>query len=262
GVGTVDPGEPEQPRGLRDRVRVGPVVVGDRQARLRGGLVDALDGARRIAVEDRVVLRVGDAGGRVDQRLQLGILRAPLDGVHLLPRQIEVGPQLDEGQDLPARRLHVGHRALVEPLATSGVHRRAGGPERPHEVDELAASQLQLEDPGGFLVDLLPRGGGDGGELTLEIVHSPFPPFRLPIPSEPELDGADGPPPPASPPPVAACSLAMIEPLLNRYSRRWASILASRRRYHSRSIAKCSFSSSRLWARMSFRPWSVAASTR
>src|SRR5581483_6850701 len=222
---------------------------------------DALDAAGGIAVEDRVVLRVGDAGGRVDQGLELRVLGAALHCVHLLPGQIEVGPQLDERQHLAARGLHVGNRALGELLAPAGVHGSARGPERALEVDELAAGQLQLEDAGGLRVDLLPGRVGDGGQLSLEIVHSPWPPFRLPIPREPAPPDAEGCDAPASPP-VAACSFPTMEPVLKRYSLRWASMVGSRRRYHSSTIAKCSFSSSRLWARIDFKSGSVAASTR
>src|SRR5215475_14140354 len=66
----------------------------------------------------------------------------------------------------------------------------------------------------------------------------------------------------AAPSPAVARSRAINEPLVNRYSLRCASIVASRRRYHSRSIAKCSFSSSRLCARSSLSSPSLAASTR
>src|SRR5262249_13457540 len=132
--------------------------------------------------------------------------------------------------------------------------------ERPFEVHELPARELQLENASGFGVDLLPRRGRDGRELPSEIVHRLGPPFRLPMPSEPPLS-----PPPsadAPPPPVAAASGAMSEPLVKRYVLRCVSIFVSRRRYHSSSIAKCSFSSSRLCARICLRSASVAASTR
>src|SRR5215510_334103 len=225
-----------------------------------GALVDALDAARRVAVEDRGILRIGDAGRRVDQRLELRILRAALDGVHLLARKLEVRAQLDEGHNLPPGGLDVGERRLVERLPAPGVHRGGGGAERPLEVHELSASELQLEDTGGFRIDLLPRRRRDGRELSLEVVHRLCPPLRLPMPREPPPSPASSPPPSA--PLVFACSRAMSEPVVKRYSLRCASIVASRRRYHSRSMAKCSFSSSRLWARISFRPGSIAASTR
>ena len=70
-------------------------------------------------------------------------------------------------------------------LAASGVHRRRGRAERPVEVHQLAACELQLEDSGGLVVDLLPRRGRDGGELPLQVVHRLWPPLRLPMPSEP-----------------------------------------------------------------------------
>src|SRR5215470_2091586 len=227
---------------------------------MRGGLLDALDAAGRVAVEDRGVLGESDAGRGVDQGLKIWVPRSALDRVHLLARELEVGAQLDEGQRLPPRGFDVGRRRAGERLPASGVHSGGGGTQGPIEVYELPAGELQLENACGLGVDLIPRRGRDGGELALEIVHMPCPPFRLPMPSEP-------PPPPAapaspSPPAAPACSMLTKEPLVKRYSFRCASILASRRRYHSSSMAKCSFSSSRLCARISFSPSSVAASTR
>src|SRR5262245_146425 len=227
---------------------------------MHGRLVDALDATGRVAVEDRGVLGEGDASGRVDQGLQLRVLGSALDSVHLLARQLEVRAQLDQRQCLAAGSLDVGDGRAAERLAAPGVDRGRGGAERAVEVHQLSAGELELEDPRGLGVDLLPRLARDGGQLALEVVHSPWPPFRLPMPSEPP------PLPPASArsplPPVLACSCAISEPLVKRYSLRWASMVASRRRYHSSSMAKCSFSSSRLWARISLRSPSVAASTR
>ena len=151
------------------------------------GLVDALDAARRVAVEDRGVLRVGDAGGGVDQGLELRVFRAALDRVHLLARELEVGAQLDQRQHLPPGGLDVGDGRGAQRLAAPGIHGGRGGAERAVEVDELPARELQLEDAGGLGVDLLPCRGRDGRELALQVVHSPWPPFRLPIPSEPPL---------------------------------------------------------------------------
>src|SRR5215470_16962518 len=245
---------------LCDAMGVGLIVVGDGQDGMGGALVDALDAARRVPVEDRGVLRVGYARRRGDQGVKLHILGAAFDGVHLLPRELEVRAQFDEGDDLPAGGLDVGERRFAERLPASGVHPSGGGAKRPLEVHELPASELQLEDAGGFRVDLLPRGRREGRELSLEVVHRLCPPLRLPMPREPPPSPAPSPPP--SPPPVLACSRAMSEPVVKRYSLRCASILASRRRYHSRTMAKCSFSSSRLWARISFRSGSLVASTR
>src|SRR5262245_57226537 len=208
-----------------------------------GALIDALDAARRVPVEDRGVLGVGDAACGVDQGLELRILGAALDRVHLLARELEVRAQLDEGQCLPARGLDVGDGRLAQRLAATGVHGGGGGAERSLEVHELPAGQLQLEHAGGFRVDVLPRRRRDGRELALEIVHSPCPPFRLPMQCDPPSRSA---PPPPSPPPVLACSRAMREPVEKMYSFRCASMVVSRRRYHSRSMAKCYFSSSRL----------------
>src|SRR5262249_54488276 len=109
-VRAVHAGQAQESGRLRDAMRVGLIVVGDGQDGMGGALVDALDAARRVAVEDRGVLRVGDAGRRVDQGLKLRILGAALDGVHLLPREIEVRPQLDDGYDLPPAGLHFAYR--------------------------------------------------------------------------------------------------------------------------------------------------------
>src|SRR5712691_5766933 len=259
-IGPVHAGQAKEPRRLRDAVRIGLVVVGNGQDGMRGGLVDALDAAGRVAVEDRGVLGEGDAGRGVEQRLELGVLRSALDRVHLLARELEVGAQLDERHGLPPRGLDVRRRRAAERLAAPGVDSGGGGTQGPVEVHELAAGELELEHAGGLGVDFVPRRGRDGGQLALEIVHIPCPPFRLPMPSEP-------PPPPAAPaspsaPAVPVCSMVTSEPLVKRYSFRCASIFASRRRYHSSSMAKCSFSSSRLCAKISFSPSSVAASTR
>src|SRR5439155_17461876 len=182
----------------------------------------------------------GDAGGGVDQGLELRVLRSTLDRVHLFARELEVRAQIDEGQHLPPGGLDVGSRRIAERLPAPGVHGSGGGAQRPVEVHELPAGELQLEDAGGLGVDLLPRRGRDGRELPLQVVHSPCPPFRLPMPREPAPPPAASAPPSAAPAP--ACSRATSEPLVKRYSLRRASIVASRRRYHSSSMEKCSFS--------------------
>src|SRR5262245_20451644 len=220
--------------------------------------IDALDAAGGVAVEDRGVLGVGDPAGRVDERLELRIFGSALDGVDLLTRELEIRAQLDEGHGLPARGLDALGRRAAERLAASGVDGAGRRPQRSFEVDELPPGELQLQDAGGLGVDLFPRGARDWRKLSLQIVHSPWPPFRLPMPSEPLPSALDW----AAPSAAMAFSRAINEPLVNRYSLRCASIVASRRRYHSRSIAKCSFSSSRLCARIAFRSPSVAASTR
>src|SRR5262245_2238071 len=168
--------------------------------------------------------------------------------------------ELHEGQGLPASGLHVLRGPIAERLPATRVDRSGGRPQGPVEIDQLSSRELQLEHAGGLGVDLLPRRARDGRELSSQVVHRPCPPLRLPMPREPALLVAES---AASAPPAApACSRAISEPVVNRYSLRCASIVASRRRYHSRSIAKCSFSSSRLCARIAIRSESVAASTR
>src|SRR5262249_61336117 len=100
--------------------------------------------ARRVAVEDRGVLRVGDAGRRVDQGLKLRILGAAFDGVHLLPRELEVRAQLDEGDDLPSGGLDVCEARFAEALPASGVQRSGGGGRPARGGPRLPARRAQL----------------------------------------------------------------------------------------------------------------------
>ena len=186
GVRAGDAGQAQQPGRLGDAVGIRLVVVGNRQDGVAGCLLDPLDATRRVAVEDRGVLGIGHARGGIDQRLKVRILRAALDGVHLLAGQLEVCAELDEGQRLAAGRLDVGDGPRVERLAAPRIHRGRGRAERAVEIDQLPAGELQLEDAGGLGVDLLPRLGRQRRELALQVVHSPScPPFRLPMPSEP-----------------------------------------------------------------------------
>src|SRR5262245_49463687 len=94
---------------------------------------DALDTACIVAVEDRCVLGLGNPGGGIDQRLEVGILRSSLDAVQFLAGQLEVRAQLYERQHLTTRGLDLGSGGASERIPASRVHGSCGGAERPLE---------------------------------------------------------------------------------------------------------------------------------
>ena len=137
-----------------------------------------------VAVEDGDVLAQGDLAHGLVELGQVGVVGAAVDVVELDPRDLELGAQLDEGEDLALRRGHAFGRPgdLGDPAE---VGRRVGPPVRAGEVDQLAGGQVGGEARLGLVVDDVPAGVGDRGQFAVEVVHRSAP-FRLPMPSEPE----------------------------------------------------------------------------
>ena len=53
----------------------------------------------------------------------------------------------------------------------AGADRGRLRPARFADVDDATAGDVPLERPRGFLLDLRPRGGGDGSQFAVQVVH-------------------------------------------------------------------------------------------
>ena len=168
------PGQPQFAHRFADHVRVVPRLAGQRQCGVGRRGPYALDLRRRVTVEDRAVLSEGDLLRSVLDRLPVRVERAPLDGVDLGARQRERHPQFDNRLPGAQRRGHpVGRRGNPRHVpGADASQRQAVGP---GHVDHLPRGGVQCERALGFLLKAGPCGGGDRGELAVQVVHrSPF----------------------------------------------------------------------------------------
>ena len=154
-VGSVDPGLAERVHRLGHRVGVLRHVLAVHDRRMRGALGDALDPAGPVAVEDRHVLPDGDLAHRLVQLVEIDVDGAAVGVVQLHPRDLELGPELDQGQDPPLGRRHTLGRSRDggDPAQVGGRMRPAV---RPVEVDQLAGGQVGGEPRLGLVVDERP----------------------------------------------------------------------------------------------------------
>ena len=141
-----------------------------RDGLVRGALGDALDPAGLVAVEDGDVLAQGDLAHGLVQLGQVGAAGAAVDVVELDPRDLELGPQLHEGED-PALRRGDAFGRPGDRRDPAQVGRRVGPPVRALEVHQLACRQVGREARFRLVVDDLPAGVGDRGQVTVEMVH-------------------------------------------------------------------------------------------
>ena len=119
---------------------------------MRGALGDAPDAAGSETVEDRHVLPDGDLPDRLVQFVEVDVGGAPVAVVQLHPRDLELGPELDQGQDAPLRRRHTLGRPRDggDPAQVGGRVRPAV---RPVEVDQLPGGQIGGQAGLGLIVD-------------------------------------------------------------------------------------------------------------
>ena len=157
--------------------------LGQRQRRVRAGASDALDGRRGVALEDGAVLDERQLLGRLLDRVPVRVLRAALDVVDLVARQVNGTRSRTRG--LLSRRWattpSVGAcTSISRPVPTAAVT----GPPGLADVDDPAPGDVALERPGRLQFDFGPGGFGDRCQFAVEVVHCGVP-FRLPIESEP-----------------------------------------------------------------------------
>ena len=136
-----------------------------------------------VAVEDGDVLAQCDLAYGLVQLGQVRAAGAAVDVVELDPRDAELGPQLHEGEDPALRR----RDAFGRPGDRRDPAQVGGGVRPPVgalEVDQLARRQVGRKARLRLVVDHVPTGVGDRGQVTVEMVHRSDP-FRLPMPSEP-----------------------------------------------------------------------------
>ena len=88
-----------------------------------GGLGDAGDPGRGVAVEDGGVLGQGDAVGGRFQAGEVEVLGAPFGVVELGPAHLEGGPQLHQGQHPPLAGVDIRGRACdgIHPAQLGGA---------------------------------------------------------------------------------------------------------------------------------------------
>jgi len=165
-------------------VRIRLIVVGN--AGWDGEAWSCLDAPAGVAVENRGVLRVGDSSRRIDERLQLGVFRSTLDRVHLFAQELEIRPQLDEGQRLPPGRPMSAIGALPSG-SRAQCSRRRGGPAA-RRIHELSAASFSLRTRvASASIDF--HAAVEMGRAPLQIVHSPGPPSGC------RCEGVRAPPP-------------------------------------------------------------------
>ena len=148
------------------------------------------------SVEDGGVLRHRDAARRLVERRQIGIDRPPVGVEQLLAGDRERRSQLDQRQDAPLARLQA-RGGRVDVGHPSKVGRRVVPTEGAGEIDELAGGEGGYESLLALAVEPAPAGIGDRGVGTQQMVHRDSP-LRLPIPNEPLVSSALGPPAAAS----------------------------------------------------------------
>ena len=167
---------------------------------------------------------------------QVGVAGAAVDVVELGPGDLELRAQLHEREHLAPRRADALGRAgyRVDPPQVGG---RVVPAVRADEVDQLAGGQVGGEPRLGLVVDGVPAGVGDRGQIAVEMVHRTAS-FQAADAERARLVGGGllG----------LAAPTSVSGPDVNRNLRSWASRAVSRRRSHSRAMAACSFSSSRL----------------
>ena len=227
-------------------------------------LVDALDAAGRVAVEDRGVLGVRRCGSRrrSADRGRGPRCRARPRRSRRATARTRCAARMSGRTTRRAASTPATGPAFSDRQQAPGVDGAEVGAVRAVEVDQLAAGQLQLEDARRLLVDLASRPRWRSARARDRRL---FTGCSLPSGCRCRASRARRPllAPPSSAPPFSACSCG--DDRAAREQTRLCSSpdnFASRRRYHSSSITKCSFSSSRLCARICLSSRSVAASTR
>ena len=179
--------QPELAQRLADHVRVVPDLGRQGEAGVARGLADAGDPGLRVAVEDRAVLGEGDLLGGVLDRLPVRVLRSALNRVDIRPAQGERGPELDHRPPGTQRRLDAVAGRL-DRLRVPGAEAGQRQPVRAGHVDGLARRGVPREGAPGFLFDACPCGGGDRGQLAVQVIHR-NPPLFLAVryPLRPDL---------------------------------------------------------------------------
>ena len=114
------------------------------------------------------------------------VLGSPVDGIDGLAANPEGNPQLDDLPDLTLVGLDTFERGVHAYLVTGAYCRQILSVGSNHVHDTTSGDPADEGAP-RFLVDLTPGSLGDGGELSMQIVHTR--PFRFPIPRDPS-DGA------------------------------------------------------------------------
>ena len=118
--------------------------------------------------------------------MPVGVLGSPVDGVDGLAADPEGNPQLDDLADLTLVGLDAFEGGVHAYLVT-GAYCREFLSVGSNDVDDASSSDPADEGAPRLLVDLTPGSFGDGGQLSMQIVHTR--PFRFPIPRDPS-DGA------------------------------------------------------------------------
>ena len=151
---------------------------------MRGRIGDAVDEPAAVAVEHRTVLGQREASRRVAHRVEVGIERAPIDGVELGPLHPELGAVLEQRLHHAQATLDAGRR-VVHVLGAPACDRLLRPAVRAVDVDQAARGEEVAQRPGRLFVDLLPRRRRDGRELTEQVVHRGGSLLRSPIASDP-----------------------------------------------------------------------------
>src|SRR5262249_16726775 len=156
----VDADESQLTQGLRNGIRILARVSRQGHDWVTGALPDAADARGGKALEDSVVLGVGDFFGCVFCRLPIRIPRTPFHVVDLLAIQYERNAKLDQRPDLAlSREDSVAGRS--NRLDVASADRRKTNAAWPVDVDHAAGGEIPLQRTRRFLLEVRPRCFGN-----------------------------------------------------------------------------------------------------
>src|SRR5699024_5719840 len=131
----------------------------------------AVEASFGIALEDQMVFGNGEAPTSVVERIEVDVGCATVTGFQFGTLEFDSGSQLDQWQDPPLRGRHLIEGGVRAGFGSTEANRRVFPAEGADEVDDAAGREEVGELLTGFVVDLLPAGGADRGEVTEKMVH-------------------------------------------------------------------------------------------